>query len=363
LPTDAPEGSPPRRSRRGVDVPKAPSRAELVSCLLDVSAARLRGPAIEKALFWRPERAPLLAMGTALLDQLERPSPEWRARLDWAWQDEFVSLAERTPHQDLELRWSRALLDGSTVDWRAEDRARALRHGWPALMTADDAYAWTHAIFYLTDFGSQPLDLADEQRIELRRQLDAAIVWSLARYDFDLLSEFLLASVYAGTADTERWRVGFAVLLSTWDQLGWVPDREVEVEGLSLDVARQKLYYAVYHANLVAALLAHEVAARGLAASGDATESPEVQEASPATPAGGALVFGDEIWHRVAGSLPSSAIVVTKAEILLLIGFWRQDLAALLTIFNRLVAAGVESATVAGARHWLTMARGLSPQV
>lgn len=260
--------APPRPGRRGLPMPAAASRADLVSGLLDVSESRLRRPWSESALAQQPERSPVLAAGITLLDQLGRPSPQWRERLRQAWLEESTPRDEVVPGRDLELRWSHNLFHETGLAWCATDRARALHADWPAPATRDDARAWTEAIFYLTDFGAVALDLEPAERHELGDRLDSAIVWSVELVDFDLLGGFLLAAVYAGTAGSERWRFGFSVLLATWDQLGGVPDGSVELEGLPFGEARRKLYYAIHHANLLAALLAHEVAVRGVGVRG-----------------------------------------------------------------------------------------------
>jgi hypothetical protein len=359
-------------ARQGFEAPRAPGRGELLAQLLRVSESRLRGRAVEEALFWHPERAPLLGMGTALLDQLGCRSDEWRALVESAWREEFVGMSERTPHQELELRWSRALLAGSSagaaagaadgLGWDDTARRSVMRGGWAPLMTPDDAYAWTHSIFYLTDFGDRPLPLDEGERGQLRDALDGAIVWSLARYDFDLLGEFLLSAIYAGAAGSGRWWVGLSVLVATWDRLGWVPDRELDIEGVSIDEARERLFFAVYHANLVAALLAHEVATLALdppAGDGDAAGRRGDGSGFGTVGAVGKALFGEEVARRVAASVPIADRLALEGEVLLAASFQRRDLEAVTDALDRLRAAGVGSAIVRGAEFWLEAARGV----
>jgi hypothetical protein len=353
-------------TRHGFETPRAPGRGELLAQLLRVSESRLRGRAIEDALFWHPERAPLLGMGTALLDQLGSRSDAWRAMVERAWREEFVGVAERTPHQELELRWSRSLLVGSAASdgedllaWDDTARRSVMRLGWVPLMTADDAYAWTHSIFYLTDFGDRPLPLDERERATLREALDAAIVWSLARYDFDLLGEFLLSAIYSGAAGSGRWWVGLSVLVATWDRLGWVPDRELDIDGVSIDEARERLFFAVYHANLVAALLAHEVATLALdpPASSSAAAADGRRATGGVVGAVGKALFGEEVARRVAASVPIADRLAFEGEVLLVATFLRRDLDGVTDALDRLRAAEVDSAIVRGAALWLETAR------
>ena len=58
-------------------------------------------------------------------------------------------------------------------------------------MSQDDAYAYTHALMYLTDFGARPpgpsLTLS-----RMTQVLNACLAWTLLDEDYDLLAEFLL---------------------------------------------------------------------------------------------------------------------------------------------------------------------------
>jgi hypothetical protein len=221
--------------------------------LLDSVEARLRSEAVLQGLLWRPARVPMLTMGTALLEGLGRPDTRFQALARRAWRCGAVEAAERSPYQALEMEWSAGVLG---VDCARLNPASSLlaKKLCPYLTSVSDGYAFTHSVFYATDFGARamPATIATNQ---LWENIECGLLWSLVRFDFDLLGEFLLCAQYSRLPRTGAYYLSVAALLLTWDENGFVPDRS-----LSGAAATSKaIFFAIYHANIVAMLLAAEL--------------------------------------------------------------------------------------------------------
>lgn len=83
---------------------------------------------------------------------------------------------------------------------RMEDTARlwtsSLSEPW--LMAEGNAYAMTHEIFYIADFGRQPHRIPEELREYLGWFLPSWLEIYLRKENFDILSELLMVNEYAG---------------------------------------------------------------------------------------------------------------------------------------------------------------------
>jgi hypothetical protein len=152
---------------------------------------RLRGVGVIQRLVWTPSRAGMLGVGHALLRDLGLPDPAWDRVIDRLTRHALAECRELSPYEALEIDWMLGLLGGAprpgprgpTAIERAFD---------PLAMLSDDAYAFTHAVFYATDFGRRPLPA--EAAAVVADRADAGAAWSLARGDYDLIGEFVLAA-------------------------------------------------------------------------------------------------------------------------------------------------------------------------
>jgi hypothetical protein len=109
-------------------------------------------------------------------------------------------------HQGIEFpRWRRldvdhalAKLDGTCLG------ENPLRDTWivglpePWLMSDDTAYAVTHSLFYVTDFGSTPAALPENVREYLHLWLPAWLEVARRQRNFDLFAEWLMVAAYSG---------------------------------------------------------------------------------------------------------------------------------------------------------------------
>ena len=167
---------------------------------------------------------------------------------------------DRPPSASLEKRWILSLWTGqhANVGWRADLLDSVLN--WPIDILGglrDDAYAFTHLIFYSTDFGFKT------RRLPRRRSIILGEAGSLlARYvdaeDYDLAGEILLAWPLTGAAWSPSAAFGFRVLASVEDQVGVLPCGNINLSRLAQLKGEERARYALgtaYHTAYVMGFL------------------------------------------------------------------------------------------------------------
>ncbi len=166
-------------------------------------------------------------------------------------------LPSRPANARLEARWAFGLVGAFPPSAAAEpELVRSLSTSWlPALnnLTENDAYAYTHCIFYLSDFGAQSVP-DGAALIGTTRYL---LAWALLRRQLDLAAELLMCLRYLTAADTaiERYgrralaagRVGPAVRGPHWSA-------EIAQRMPSSDRADIYLFRTSFHTTLTAAV-------------------------------------------------------------------------------------------------------------
>jgi hypothetical protein len=126
--------------------------------------------------------------------------------------------------------------------------------------TTNDAYAFTHALPYATDFGRLPLP-KDIDRHNLLGIAEALAVKALDEDDFDLLSEVLMAPPTLGLGWTPTLTFAWNVMERVWDEYGFVPGPGVppapENESRTKKVRRVlgTLYHTAFAAGLCCATM------------------------------------------------------------------------------------------------------------
>jgi hypothetical protein len=136
---------------------------------------------------------------------------------------------ERPPHRLMERRWLR-FLAGSEVPYDVRDLL-PLTVLWasphPMRLTLPEAYAFTHAIWYGTDFGARPLAGMDAGGVA--RTVESALAWLVMAGDLDLLGEFLLCALFLRMPSSSAFTVGLRVFLGWWAGEAW--EEPVETAG------------------------------------------------------------------------------------------------------------------------------------
>jgi hypothetical protein len=165
----------------------------------------------------------------------------------------------------MEVQWSAEVFGIKNPLNDTEQSCLLLRKTCPLLMSAEDGYAFTHSVFYVTNFGHFNLPTKIKTN-DVWETIESGILWSLLRFDFDLLGEFMLSALYCKMPSTPILHIGLCVLFLIWDENGFVPDRELNLS----EASHNGIFFGIYHANLVAALLSSELTIRNINYESDA---------------------------------------------------------------------------------------------
>jgi hypothetical protein len=350
---------------------------ESIQSLITLVEQRLRSPSIIQGLLWKPERVSMLCMGTALLNGLGRRNDKFDEIAISAWRKLFLDSSERSPFQLMEVEWSANLFGIDNPANKAEQSCLLARKTCPLLMDPEDGYAFTHSVFYATNFGHSDLP-SNLDKHDVWEAIEAGILWSLLRFDFDLLGEFMLSALYCQMPSTPILHIGLCALFLTWDENGFVPDRELNYSAASGNA----IFYGIYHANLVAALLSSEMMVRNIddetqmltlyasTTSRRALAAELLVKLQGFTPGKGLdrkhkyvsavlllqNILGSTVTNKLAGVLGDAFLARVYPDLLIGYGLIYKDFEAILTGVQRsLHGNGISPATVC-AGEWLMMA-------
>jgi len=162
--------------------------------------------------------------------------PNWRA-LDLQHALTRLGVASRGTHSDVKRTWCSRLPE-------------------PWLIDHDSAYAFTHEVFYITDFGRFSGRLPKATREYIRLWLPAWLSIYERKHDLDVYCELLM--VAACTTRTWGLRDAFACCTASFDEHGYLPSpegggRNLLRRGMS---AERKKFLNCYHTTLVGMLAA-----------------------------------------------------------------------------------------------------------
>ncbi len=194
-----------------------------------------------------------------------------------------ANACERVPHRLLDVAWIRHLLLGDDeLDHPSIEHSPIVQGVDLVGTTIEDAYAFSHALPYATDFGRRALPPSvDPDR--LSGVADALILKALDEDDLDLLGELLMTPALLRRDWTVVQWFGWRVLCDTWGRYGFVPGPELppQVEGEDAVETVRRVLGTVYHTTLVAGLAVATLVSAGRLPpesppSGPACVAPEV---------------------------------------------------------------------------------------
>lgn len=145
------------------------------------------------------------------------------------WEEEYVQMLaecdffdamDRVPYREMDLIYTRSLTDNkqnylkSLANWFNDTTFG--REQISTRYTIDDMYSLTHAIFYLTDMGTRPVnDVVDETTAQRMRTTLVSLAVSIARSNnIDVLGEVLICWIYADVPKTPLNKIIFDSMLS-----------------------------------------------------------------------------------------------------------------------------------------------------
>lgn len=213
-----------------------------------------------QVLFLRfPHTAASLGIAHVLLSRLGHGDEKFDALVRAALESGHAEAVERLPYRDMDLRWLLGILNPSTApqfdDLLPHSILTSCVH--PIYASDLDVYAITHGVMYLTDFGRYELPYSlDPQR--LGQMIDSCLAWHILSNNFDLLGELLLSAACIPNAWSPYTSVGWQLLASMWDELGFLPSCTFESSRyaqLSGERANAYAFIHIYHTTFVAGLL------------------------------------------------------------------------------------------------------------
>ncbi|GAA1231567.1 hypothetical protein GCM10009676_13220 [Prauserella halophila] len=179
-----------------------------------------------------------------------------------------VSAADRPALTRLELAYVTDLGGFSTVPVEWSDAVELYRTSIAGtrdntlFMRDDEAYALTHVLFYLSDFGSRALPLpAPVEADRVRDQVSVLLGSCLARDDLDLAGEFLLCAETLGSADDPLVAHGWHRLAAAQHDDGAVPSPLYNPHTAAmLEGAKRSAYLfgTCFHTTMVAIMASSE---------------------------------------------------------------------------------------------------------
>ncbi|MFG2209682.1 DUF6895 family protein [Streptomyces sp. NPDC048638] len=264
--------------------------APLSSGALDLAERAVAGADFVRGLRRADELFPYHLNLLALLELLGRPQPALRALGEGLLASGAGGHAQ--PYKPLlgriELRY---FLDrgGFRAPAVLPDVATLYRASLPAVrpdvlhLTGSEIYAWTHVLFYVTDFGARRPLLDPAELARLRETVRVLLAVHLARGSLDLVAELLLCAAALGYGPDTPVRDGWSALFRARRPDGAVPSpvhRPGVLAGLTGDKATAYLFGTCYHTTLATALAAVVRAEQGAAPEGVA--GPRLPCAAPA---------------------------------------------------------------------------------
>ena len=298
-----------------------------------------RGERVRARICMEPPLALDHAAAHLCLSRLGFPDPGLDRLLRESLQSQSAGSKERHPHRQLEQEWLVRVWNVLPSP-RGEDRYLSKRSAAGQSMdllgsTKDDIYAFTHALMYMTDLGARPARLSRSSRA-ISADADAALAACLDEPDYDIAGEVLLTWPLLRRRWSTSAALGFGVLASLEDDVGFLPSSGISLDRLDELEGVERSRYAVagaYHTAFVMGLLSAVTLRPGC----QPPTRPPPARTHGATQKLLALVddAGSKRWREHLGELPP-ADQESAAELVLNICLRR---AALRRDLGRLVAA------------------------
>ncbi len=236
-------------------LPDAADADEIAGLARDL-APLARSPHVHRALVFRPSRAPMHALAHLCLTQLGVPDETLDLLVRAALTSSVCAANERMPYRMLDGAWTRHLAFGDAELNHPAVHLSPIGAGVDLVEgTPNDAYAFTHALPYATDFGRIPLSAGLDPR-HLLSIAEAIAAYALDDDDLDLVAEVLMAPAILRIGWTPTLCFAWEVLERVWGELGFVPGPGLppaRADETRVDAVRRVLG-SVYHTTFAAGL-------------------------------------------------------------------------------------------------------------
>jgi len=206
-----------------------------------------------------PQTAASIGMAHICLSRLGDRDESFEALIRSALSSGHVDAIERLPYRSMDVTWLRTIYDPAAVpDFDGLIRYSILGScAHPVYMADVDAYAVTHAVMYLTDFGGRTLP-ASISRERVAAMLDACLAWHILAANMDLLGELLIATTLVGGSWSPYAWLAIRMFTSLFDEFGFLPSAAFDSARYRELAGHEASAYAfrhVYHSTYVAGIL------------------------------------------------------------------------------------------------------------
>ena len=236
--------------------------------------ARSGPAAIELCL--HPSVATKFAVPHVILSRLGLEDADFDELLSLCLQSAFRDGADRPPVADLEREWVEGLRTGRGIS-EASVTANILTRPLDILGgVRGDAYAFTHALMYVTDFGHRPCELPRGARATLA-EAEALLARFLGGEDYDVAGEILLAWPFLGVPWSPGAALAMQLLLDADQRFGVLPGGLLDGAELAELPEGERGFHALactYHTSYVMGFLCAATLRSGLMPAIDCDAGP-----------------------------------------------------------------------------------------
>lgn len=197
--------------------------------------------------------------GHIMLNKLGYYDEEFDLIVSNAVESKKYNTSERIPYREMDLRWMLSQYDSNLlIDMEDVIKVSILNTNASVIdMSRNDEYAFTHALFYSTDFGESFLPKSLSQS-KINKVLNGGLAKNILKEVLDILGEFLICSNLTRNTDSFYYLEGLKYLFNIWDRLGFLPSPTFSVEeysNLSSKESTAYIFKNIYHTYYVGGIL------------------------------------------------------------------------------------------------------------
>lgn len=190
--------------------------------------------------------------------------PYYEQTLDRLMSVGFPDMSESVPYRRLDVAYflGKSGRKGGG-DLKSHYRRTGLAHQRSVVLADDDsAYALTHTILYLSDFGAQPIALPEPELRRIQPIIETLVVHYWRERHWDLVGELLLCSEIVGRPPRSLAGYAYKAFQDAHWEDGTIPGHADA--GATLLLARDagetaRVFSGVYHTTIVSLILATKV--------------------------------------------------------------------------------------------------------
>lgn len=215
-----------------------------VEALAAQLAPLARSPRVLADLALEPGRAFTYAVPHVLLTGLGHADEEFDRFLRTSCERALATWRDLPPSAELERAWISRLWGWTEA---GSQRLAGPHFGrLPSICGGgrEDAYAFTHQLFYLTDFGERPQIRLSCSQEDLLARVEGLLLRFLDAEDYDLVGELLMTWPELGARWTPTAAFAFRVLARVEDDVGVLPCGNADAERLGRLTGPDRARYA-----------------------------------------------------------------------------------------------------------------------